>query len=239
MAKVLITGASSGIGHTLTLAYQARGEQVIACGRNAEKLAALGELANVETLQFDVTDKTQVLATVAQMPSLDVVILNAGDCEYIDDVMHFDSTLFERVIKTNLISIGYCLEAWTSKLSAGGQLVFVSSSAQFLPFPRAQAYGASKAGLSYLAKVMQIELQQHAIGVSLVHPGFVATPLTDKNTFDMPFKVTAQQAAQHIIDGVEKRQSEIAFPGGFIFILKLLKALPLSWWRAIALRMQS
>ncbi|WP_394205667.1 SDR family NAD(P)-dependent oxidoreductase [Shewanella waksmanii] len=239
MSRILITGASSGIGEALTRSYQARGEQVIACGRSQAKLEQLTHLNGVSSLQFDITDREQVMATASQVGQLDTIILNAGDCEYIDDAINFDSQLFERVINVNLVSVAYCLEAWLPHLAPHGRLVFVSSSAQLLPFPRAQAYGASKAGLTYLANVMQIELARHDIAVSVVHPGFVATPLTDKNTFDMPFKITAEQAANYIIAGVDKGKSDINFPGLFIFILKFLRALPSACWRAIALRMQS
>eukprot|EP00493_Phyllostaurus_siculus_P008956 UN09068 len=74
--------------------------------------------------------------------------------------------------------MGYCLEALLPKISAGGQLVLVSSSVTYLPLPRSEAYGASKAGVSYLAKSLAIDLND--VDVTLVHPGFVKTPLTDK-----------------------------------------------------------
>lgn len=228
----LITGATSGIGEQLALQYALQGDTVIACGRNKEKLAQLSTHANIEGCEFDATNLQQIKSATDQYPHFDRVILNAGNCEYIDDARNFDSALFERVITVNLLSMGYCLEALMPKINAGGQLVIVSSSVTYLPLPRSQAYGASKAGLSYLAKTMAIDLTD--VDVTLVHPGFVKTPLTDKNDFPMPMAVTAEKAADYIIKGVAKRRKEVHFPYRFTFILKALRVLPLSLWLKIA-----
>ena len=190
---VLITGATSGIGLALAKQYQSSGEDVIACGRDKAKLEGL---FNSDTACFDVTNKEQVLNACADLPTLDTVVLNAGDCEYFESVIPFDSAMFERIININLIGIGYCLEALLPKIKPGGQLVLVSSSAHLLPFPKAEGYGASKAGLSYLAKTLRIDLAPHNISVTLVEPGFVKTPLTDQNSFSMPFLVEVESAAK-------------------------------------------
>lgn len=228
----LITGATSGIGESLAKLYADKGEQVIACGRNTEKLAKLSQYQNIESCQFDATDLQDIRSSTVAYTQFDRVILNAGNCEYIDDARNFDSSLFERVITTNLLSMGYCLEALLPKIKPGGQLVIVSSSVTYLPLPRSQAYGASKAGVSYLANSLAVDLND--VDVTLVHPGFVKTPLTEKNDFPMPMAVSAEEAANYIFKGVAKRRKEVHFPHRFTFFLKFLRMLPTPLWLKLA-----
>ncbi|MGO2274633.1 MULTISPECIES: SDR family NAD(P)-dependent oxidoreductase [Pseudoalteromonas] len=228
----LITGATSGIGEQLAIKYAEQGDTVIACGRNSEKLAELAKHNNIQTCQFDATNLQQIKSATIGFTHFDRVILNAGNCEYVDDARNFDSALFERVISVNLLAMGYCLEALLPKINSGGQLVLVSSSVTYLALPRSEAYGASKAGVSYLAKSLAIDLND--VDVTLVHPGFVKTPLTNKNDFPMPMAVTAQKAADYMIKGIHKRRKEVHFPYRFTLILKALRILPLPLWLKIA-----
>lgn len=239
MKKVVITGATSGIGEQLAKDYALEGWEVYACGRNQQKLESLqNESPNIKGFAFDVTNREHVRQAARDIPKdIDLAILNAGNCEYIDDPLHFDDELFERIIKVNLISLGYCLSAFLPSLKTNGQLGIVSSSAAYLPFPRATAYGSAKAGASYLAKTLRIELARHNIDVSLISPGFVKTPLTDKNEFDMPMRVSVQYASNAIRKGLAKRKSEIHFPTIFTLCLKLLASLPDPIWRNIAKKM--
>ncbi|MEO2268551.1 SDR family NAD(P)-dependent oxidoreductase [Pseudoalteromonas pernae] len=229
--NVLITGATSGIGEALALKY-ATDAHVFACGRSQDKLDELAQHDNITAVRFDITDLADIKQQVESLPEFDIVVLNAGSCEYINDAKHFDSALFERVIKVNLISLGYCLEAMLPKIKSGGQLAIVSSSVTYLPLTRSEAYGASKAGATYLAKCLEIDLPD--IDVSVVHPGFVKTPLTDKNDFPMPMAITAEQAAQYMYKGLKKRHKEIHFPKRFTLFLKLLRALPWFIWSKLA-----
>ncbi|WP_405597910.1 MULTISPECIES: SDR family NAD(P)-dependent oxidoreductase [unclassified Pseudoalteromonas] len=228
----LITGATSGIGEQLAIKYAQMGDTVIACGRNSEKLAELAKHENIQACKFDATNLQEIKEATIGFPHFDRVILNAGSCEYIDDARNFDSALFERVINVNLLSMGYCLEALLHKINAGGQLVLVSSSVTYLPLPRSEAYGASKAGVSYLAKSLAVDLND--VDVTLVHPGFVKTPLTNKNDFPMPMAVTAEKAADYMIKGIHKRRKDVHFPYRFTLILKALRILPLPLWLKIA-----
>ena len=184
---ILITGATSGIGAALFDEYVSAGHQVIACGRNAEKLSILNKQA-LSTCRFDITSPQAIEANTRSIKGIDVLILNAGDCKYIDDVMGFNGKVFAHVINTNLTSIGWLLEFLLPKVNRGGQVVLVSSSATIMPFPRSEAYGASKAGMDYLAASLRLDLREHNIGVTLVHPGFIKTPLTDKNDNLMFFR---------------------------------------------------
>lgn len=237
MKTVLISGASSGIGEALAINFANDGWMVFAGGRNQQRLDALCQAhSNIQSLVGDVVDESQVITLAEQLPPLDMLILNAGSCEYINDPMQFDAALFKRVIDTNLISVAYCLAHWLPKVKEHGQLALTSSSASFLPLPRAQAYGASKAALTYLANTLSIDLAPHHIDVSVINPGFVKTPLTDRNDFSMPGIVTTEHAAKTIVKGLAKRKHTINFPTTFTIILSLISLLPFSWWRAFAVR---
>ncbi|TYK66205.1 SDR family NAD(P)-dependent oxidoreductase [Colwellia echini] len=235
---ILLTGATSGIGLALFEQYVSRGDKVIACGRDEAKLARLAPRA-YKTCQFDLNSPDEIKAAMQSL-SLDnvlaqvnIVILNAGNCRYIDDAKQFDGQLFQDIITTNLTALGWLLQGALPKLRSGSQLVFVSSSATILPFPRSQAYGASKAGIDYLANSLRLDLLKEGIDVTLVHPGFVKTPLTDKNDFNMPFLITSEQAATAIIAGVDKRKRYLHFPKRLTLLLKLFSLLPASLWQKI------
>jgi short-subunit dehydrogenase len=232
---ILITGATSGIGLCLFEKYVARGDKVIACGRNEDKLALLSEEA-FATYLFDLINPNDIEQQLNTLNELDMVILNAGDCQYIDDAKNFNGKLFADIITTNLTSLGWLLQFTLPKLRKGGQLVLVSSSATILPFPRSEAYGASKAGMDYLANSLRLDLAEQSIDVTLVHPGFVKTPLTDKNDFEMPFLISSNEAAIRIISGVEKRKRYLHFPKRLTLLLKVISYLPSSLWQKIITR---
>lgn len=238
MKTVLITGATSGIGQKMALDYAAEGWEVVACGRNQQRLDQLAVNANIRTLNFDLTDSESIQSAAKGLSqSLDLVILNAGTCEYIDDVKAFDTALFRRVINSNVLGTVDCVAAFLPHIKRGGHLALLGSSASFFPFARAEAYGASKAAIAYLAQSLAVDLAPHEIDVSLVSPGFVSTPLTDKNDFSMPMKISVEQASEEIRRGLKKRKKHVQTPRLFTFILGLLGCLPHAMQHWIALRM--
>lgn len=235
--KILITGATSGIGKQLALDYLNEGHEVWAVGRNSEALAELAE-SGLHTARLDLTDRASTLEWFKTLASLDIAVLNAGSCEYID-LPEFDSELFIRVMRTNLESMAISIEGVLPLLRQGQNplLVLVGSSAAYVPLPRAEAYGASKAAIAYLADTLRVDLYREKIDVSLVCPGFVKTPLTDRNDFPMPARVSVEDASRFIRQGIERRNSEIHFPKRFTYLLKALSLLPKWLWTRLSQRM--
>ncbi|MGY4533798.1 NAD(P)-dependent dehydrogenase (short-subunit alcohol dehydrogenase family) [Pseudomonas sp. TE3786] len=242
--RVWLTGASSGIGAAMAEQLLAAGTRLVLSARRGEPLQALAARypEQVLVLPGDLADAAQVHAIGEQIAqqwgALDGVILNAGTCEYID-AQHFEAAMVERVMRANLLSAAYCIEAALPLLRIGREphLVAVASSVTYLPLPRAEAYGASKAALRYLLQSLRIDLAAEGIDVTLVSPGFVDTPLTQRNDFPMPMRWSAQQAAAHIVRRLDKRPYEIAFPGVFIACLKWLACLPTGLQLALGKRM--
>ncbi len=231
---VWITGASSGIGQALAEAYAANGRPVVATARRGEALEALRmRWPTIESLVADTTDRQSMadLRLYWEQQPLSLAILNAGTCEYLD-VRQFDADLVERVITTNVVGTARSVEAALPGLrlarSRGlpARLAIVSSSAWWFPFPRAEAYSASKAALTSFAHSLRADLAGEGIGVSVISPGFVKTPLTDRNDFAMPFRISAEEAATIIVRSLDRGRDEIAFPRRFTWLLRSLGILP-------------
>ncbi|WP_162046633.1 SDR family NAD(P)-dependent oxidoreductase [Vibrio taketomensis] len=238
MKTVLITGATSGIGFQLALDYLNQGWHVVACGRNEKLLSSLqSAYPNAETLQFDITKAAETRQAMSQMQSKPSVwIFNAGNCEYIENG-HLDSELLRRVFDTNFMGLVNSIESTQDRFERGDSVVVVGSISSEVALPRAEAYGASKAAVSYLARTLQVTLKPKGIHVSVVYPGFVETPLTDKNTFDMPMIVSAEHASTAIRKGIEKRTPHIYFPSRFTSILRLIGLLPYRWQNALTAKL--
>jgi len=237
-SNVWLTGASSGIGAALVEELASRGHNLIISGRRQE---ALDELANgwpdqIVTARADTTSQTDLAAIADQLVrfgDLDMAILNAGTCKYLE-IADYDSAVIEANLTTNVLGTARCLDIALPALRATrakgkpATLVIVSSSAWWFPFSRAEGYGASKAALTYFAQSLRADLAAEGIDVVVVSPGFVKTPLTDRNDFPMPFMVSAEEASKRIHDGLAKGKSDIAFPRRFTWLLKALGALPQS-----------
>lgn len=221
---VLITGATSGIGRALAADYHRAGWRVIACGRDITRLRRAPASRH---LRFSVQNLPQTLGAAADLDeTIDLLILNAGTCEYIDDAGRFDARLMQRVMGTNVIGVANCLEAFVPRLRRGGQLALMGSAASHFPFSRAEAYGASKAAIAYLARALRVDLQALGIAVSLVQPGFVDTPLTQRNDFSMPGLISAERASAAIRRGLQRRQHTVYTPRLLNWVLRALGALP-------------
>ncbi|GAA0640181.1 SDR family NAD(P)-dependent oxidoreductase [Halomonas beimenensis] len=234
--RIWLTGATSGIGRALATRLLDRGHRVALSARHPDALEALaGGHDNALNLPLDVADRASVMAAGDRLAThfggLDLAILNAGTCEYLD-ASRFDTGLVERVFAPNFFGAVYGVEAALPLLrrarAEGGRplLAATSSAAAYLPLPRAEAYGASKAALSHFLESLRLDLAGEGIDVSLIHPGFVKTPLTDRNDFPMPMRVSADEAAEAILAGLAAHRLDIHFPRRFTLPLKLLGILP-------------
>lgn len=248
--NILITGATSGIGKQLVLDYVADGHHVIACGRTKEKLEALEHEAlgegRLSYCVFDVTDREQTISALQECAAnealqdtgFDCVILSAGVCEYIDDAKNFEPALVDRVFAANFFGVVNSIAGVLPNLKAGSKLVVVDSMARMFQFTRAEAYGASKAAIHYFAGSLRTDLLKDGIQVITVSPGFVKTPMTDANDFEMPMRVTVEQASTAIRKGISKGKPHIAFPRIFGGILAFLQRLPYRLQIALSKRMK-
>lgn len=204
-----LTGASSGIGAALAEELLGSGAQVALSARSKAPLEQLAQRypGQVLVVAGDLTN-SQVVREIGEQiaqtwGALDTVILNAGTCEYVD-AKQFDASIIEHVVRTNLLASSYCIEAaLPAACRANPHLVGVASAVTYLPMPRAEAYGASKAGLRYLFESLRIDLSPEGIDVTVVSPGFVDTPLTERNDFPMPLSWPADKAARHIFGKLE------------------------------------
>ena len=231
--KILITGATSGIGNQLAKDYLLEGHEVFAVGRDDDALAALKELGAIP-LDLDLMDREKVIEAFAKINQIDLAICAAGMCEYLD-MPNFDSDAFMKVMSVNMGTLSHAIEGVLPKLIASkGRLVALGSASAYVPFARAEAYGSSKAAIHYLMKTLQISLAPHDVSVSLVVPGFVETPMTKQNDFPMPFLQTPKQASQAIRDGIERGHDVIEFPKKLTLPLKALGTLPDLVWQHVS-----
>lgn len=236
MKTILITGATSGIGKALAIHAAKEGYRVIACGRNKDALDELSSHSNIDACQFDVTDLEDARRALSAV-KFDIAVLNAGTCEYVD-IDNFEPDMFRRVFEPNFFGVVNCVDALLTRLQQGDKLVIVDSMARLLPFTKSQAYGASKAALHYFTKSLEVDLHHKGIKVQAVSPGFVETPLTDKNDFDMPMKISAEEAAQAMLAGIENDKQTVFFPRIFGFILRFMHILPTLLQKRISLSMR-
>lgn len=230
--RVWLVGASTGIGAALAHDLAARGAHLILSARGAERLAALvADLQGASALVLDVSDASAIPAAAQEaerlLGGLDVIVFNAGTYEPLR-AWELSPEAIRRTLNVNLLGVMDGVAAVLPGLLAAGQghLVIVASVAGYRGLPKAAVYGPSKAALINFAESLYLDLAPLGIGVSLVNPGFVATPLTAQNDFRMPALITADEAARQIVAGLARGAFEIHFPKRFSCFLKLLRLLP-------------
>ncbi len=231
--RIWLIGASTGIGRATAELLHSKGAQVIVSARSVSALQALAaQCSGLQVIALDATDESAVKAAAAQLLSagpLDLVMYCAGTYSAVraqdmqtQDIAHH--------MQVNYLGAVYCIAAvLPAMLAAGkGHISLVSSVAGFRGLPKSLAYGPTKAALINLAETLYIDLHGAGIGVSVVNPGFVQTPLTAQNTFHMPALITPAQAASEIVTGWGRGRFEIHFPKRFTRWMKLLRILPYS-----------
>lgn len=240
---IWLIGASSGIGEALAEELAHAGARLVITARRKERLEEIANSLNTKgcsvfVFPADVTDQKQVKAMHAQIASavgeVDILITNAGTYKP-TDATTFSASEYAGIMQLNYTSMLYAIEAVLPSMIArkSGQLVGVASLVGYRGLPRASSYGASKAAVINFLEALRFDLLAHGVLVSIVNPGFVKTPLTDKNDFQMPFLVEAKDAAKIIRKGIEKKKKEIHFPWQFSWIFKLFRILPYSLYEKL------
>lgn len=231
--RVWIIGASYGIGAALAERLAADGKEVWASARSADKLAALAEKhpGRIHALPLDVTDKAAVRAALASIEAAsgppDTVVLNAGTHQPVA-AKDFTADGLRQVMELNVFGTANGIETVLPGMLQrdAGRIAVVASVAGYNGLPTSAYYGASKAALINMIESLRFDLRRTGVVLQLVNPGFVKTPLTDRNDFAMPFLIPAEAAAAAIARGLASDRFEIAFPRTFVWLLKLVGLLP-------------
>lgn len=243
--RVWLVGASSGIGRALAALLHERGARVIVSARQRERLddfvwghpgsqAAALDVADAEAVQ------TVAQELLADGP-LDLVCYCAGHYQ----PMRADNLGLPELLRHHQVNLAGALHVLVAVLPAlrvaaqAGRtphLSLVASVAGWRGLPQSLAYGPTKAALINLAETLFLDLRPQGVGVSVVNPGFVDTPLTRQNDFTMPALLTADQAAEAMLRGWALGRFELHFPRRFTLWLKLLRVLPYRWYFALVRR---
>lgn len=228
--RVWLIGASSGIGEATARLLMERGARLALSSRNRDALAALaGGQAHVAAA--DVADRDSLARAFdevcAALGGVDVAIINAGTHQPVR-AWELDAAAAERLVQVNLVGAinAAALLAPYFARRGGGRLAITASVAGYGGLPTGLVYGASKAALINFAETLYLDLAPRGVAIHLINPGFVKTPLTDRNDFRMPALIGADEAAREILDGIERGAFEIHFPRRFTRVLKLLNLLP-------------
>lgn len=232
-----VTGASSGIGEAVALKLASEGFTVVLTARNHQKLV---ELANafrgpgkLIVLDGDVTKPDDMEGVISAIEyehgTLALVVLCAGTYVPVhgEDLKRRD---FEETFAVNVGGVVNCVVPAVAhmKRQGRGQIAIVASATAYGGLPTSAAYGASKAALNNMAESLKFDLDKLGIRIQIINPGFVQTPLTDKNTFSMISVISSEKAAEEIVDGLKSTRFEITFPRRLTYVVKALKFLPYS-----------
>ena len=230
---VWITGASSGIGKSLALKFAKEGWNVAISARRENLLSEISESnENIKSFPLDVTDKVkckEVFNKIKdQFGNIDICFFSTGTWSPKKE-RDIDVEQIENVFKVNFFGTLNCIKAIEEhfKNKKDGIITIVSSIAGYRGLPNTTGYGPSKAALISLAESLYFDFERHNVRVCLVSPGFIKTPMTDKNDFKMPFLKTPEFAADKIYNGlIKKNIFEIHFPKELTLTLKFFKLLP-------------
>ena len=230
--KIWITGASSGIGKALAEKFALEGWKVAASARRKEILDDMANNENISSYPLDVTSQDQVnkisSEIIENFGNLDLCVFSSGTYDpKLEQEINIKQNKF--VMETNFFGVLYCIKSVEKyfKDKKDGHIAIVSSIAAYRGLPNSSGYGPSKAALTNLAESLYFDFKKHNVRISLVSPGFIKTPLTDKNDFPMPFIKSPEYAAEKMFNGLTKNKSfEIHFPKALTILLKFLRILP-------------
>ncbi len=230
---IWITGASTGIGKSLAIKFSKNGWKVAISARRAQILDDISKQnENIFSFPLDVTNKEECkkvfLEIKNKLQNIDICVFSTGtwDPKKEKDI---DIDQIENVMKVNFFGTLNSIKSVEKyfKDSGKGHISIVSSIAGYRGLPNSTGYGPSKSALNNLAESLYFDFKKYGVRISLISPGFIKTPMTDKNDFKMPFLKTSEYAADKIYHGlVNTNVFEIHFPKQLTLILKFLKILP-------------
>lgn len=221
--KAWIIGASTGIGAAVADELQNAGWQVIRSSRSQ------GEI------RIDISSDESVKEAAAKYEATygdyDLVLVMAGFWQRMS-AQNFDLAIFKEHNNTNTVGLARCAAAILPKMITANRGTFmgVSSVAGYRGMPGSSGYGPSKAAQINFLESLRTDLVKSNVKIVTVSPGFVKTPMTDVNTFPMPFIISAERAAKFIVKGIEKERAEIVFPIPMAITMKLARLVPVSIW---------
>ena len=232
--KIWITGASTGIGKAAAEKFSKEGWKVAISARRAELLKNIAQDNNIFDYPLDVTDEKKVgevfKKILEDFKNIDLCIFGAGTYEPKLE-KEISQEQIRKTMEVNFFGVVNCIKAVEEyfKNIKNGHISIVSSIAGYRGLPNSSGYGPSKAALSNLAESLYFDFKKHNVRISLISPGFIKTPMTDKNKFRMPFIKSPEFAAEQIYIGLIKKNGfEIHFPKVFTYIMKFLRILPSS-----------
>ena len=230
--KIWITGASSGIGKALALKFAKENWQVAISARRKELLDQIALEENISSFPLDVTDDNKVKETFSRILSsfndIDLCVFCSGAYDPKLE-QKINKSQIRKIMDVNFFGVLNCVTTVENyfKDKKVGQIAIVSSVAAYRGLPNSSGYGPSKAALTNLTESLYFDFKKYNVRISLISPGFIKTPLTDKNDFKMPFIKSPEFAADQMFKGlVESKAFEITFPKALTTILKILRILP-------------
>ena len=231
--NVWITGASSGIGRALAIKFANEGWQVAASARRENLLKNLSnQNPNIHPFPLDVKneEKTKNIFQniIEKFKTIDISVFCTGIHDP-DAEKELSSEKIREIMETNFFGTLNCIMAVNTyfREKKSGHISIVSSVAGYRGLPAASGYCASKSALISLAESLYFDFKRYNVRISLVNPGFIKTPMTDKNKFPMPMIKSAEFAAEKMFIGLTKKNAfEIHFPIAFTLMMKLLKIMP-------------
>ena len=230
--KIWITGASSGIGKALAEKFANNNWKVAISARREKLLDDIARTENIYSFPLDVTEDNKVndvfSKIITEFNGLDLCVFCSGayDPKLEKEI---NKKQIKNIMNVNFFGVLNCITAVEEyfKKKKDGHISIVSSVAAYRGLPNSSGYGPSKAALTNLTESLYFDFKKHNVRISLISPGFIKTPLTDQNTFNMPFIKTPEFAADKMYSGLTKSNAfEIHYPKGLTIILKILRILP-------------
>ena len=238
--KIWITGASSGIGKALAIKFAKEGWQVAASARRENLLNELEKVnSNIYSFPLDVVDlessKKIFNEIIGKLGGIDLCVFSTGTYDPKKE-REINLEQIQNTINVNFFGTLNCIKAVEKyfKEKKNGHISIVSSVAGYRGLPNSTGYGPSKAALTNLTESLYFDFKKYNVRVSLISPGFIKTPMTDKNKFKMPFIKSSEFAANTIYKGlINSKTFEITFPKQLTIIMKILRILP--YWKYLYL----